>query len=67
MGRWPDPQQSPSFVLFLVIVPPKTDAPAARTGPIRALRVKVSELEKEILRLEENQAELTSALEAPET
>jgi len=39
----------------------------ARTGPVRALRAKVSELEKEIFRLEKSQAELTSALEAPET
>jgi ATP-binding cassette subfamily F protein 3 len=40
---------------------------SARTGPVRALRAKVSELEKEISRLEKSQAELTSALEAPET
>jgi ATP-binding cassette subfamily F protein 3 len=40
---------------------------AARTGPVRALRAKVTELEKEIFRLEKNQTELTAALEAPET
>jgi len=40
---------------------------AARTGPVRALRAKVAELEKEIFRLEKNQSELTAALEAPET
>jgi ATP-binding cassette subfamily F protein 3 len=40
---------------------------SARTGPVRALRAKVSELEKEIFRLEKSQAELTAALEAPET
>jgi len=39
----------------------------ARTGPIRVLRAKVAELEKEIFRLEKNQTELTAALEAPET
>jgi len=40
---------------------------AARSAPLRALRAQVSDLERTIADLEARQAELTAALEAPET
>ncbi|MBI5381177.1 MAG: ATP-binding cassette domain-containing protein [Opitutae bacterium] len=45
----------------------EAEARAQRTAPMKALRAKVGELEREITRLEQMQAELTAALEAPET
>jgi ATP-binding cassette subfamily F protein 3 len=45
----------------------EAEARAARSAPLRALKAKVTALEKEIADLEARQAELTAALEAPET
>jgi ATP-binding cassette subfamily F protein 3 len=45
----------------------EAEARAARSAPVRALKAKVTALEKEIADLEARQAELTAALEAPET
>jgi ATP-binding cassette subfamily F protein 3 len=40
---------------------------AARSAPLRAIRARVSELERAISGLEARQAEITAELEAPET
>ena len=45
----------------------EAEARAARTTPVRNARARVATLEAEISKLETQQAELTSALEAPET
>jgi len=45
----------------------EAEARAARTGPVRAARARVTTLEAEISKLEKQQAELAAALEAPET
>ena len=45
----------------------EAEARAARTTPVRNARARVATLEAEISKLEKQQAELTSALEAPET
>jgi ATP-binding cassette subfamily F protein 3 len=45
----------------------EAEARAARSAPLRAARARVSALEREISHLEKQQAELTAALEAPET
>jgi ATP-binding cassette subfamily F protein 3 len=45
----------------------EAEARAARSAPLRAARTRLKELEKEISNLESRQAELTAALEAPET
>jgi ATP-binding cassette subfamily F protein 3 len=45
----------------------EAEARAARSAPLRAARARVQQLEKEIGNLESRQAELTAALEAPET
>ena len=45
----------------------EAEARAARSAPLRAARARVRHLEEEISKLEQQQAELTAALEAPET
>jgi ATP-binding cassette subfamily F protein 3 len=45
----------------------EAEARAARSLPLRAARARLTALEKEIAGLESRQAELTAALEAPET
>ena len=45
----------------------EAEARAARSAPVRNLRAKIANLEKEISSLETRQQELTAALEAPET
>ena len=45
----------------------EAEARAARSAPLRAARARVVALEAEIAKLETQQAELTAALEAPET
>ena len=45
----------------------EAEARAARSAPVRNLRAKIANLEKEISSLEARQQELTAALEAPET
>ncbi|HVU35229.1 MAG TPA: ABC-F family ATP-binding cassette domain-containing protein [Opitutaceae bacterium] len=45
----------------------EAEARAARSAPLRAARARVGELERKIAELEKQQAELTAALEAPET
>ena len=45
----------------------EAEARAARSAPLRAAKARVTQLEKEIASLEEQQNSLTNALEAPET
>ncbi len=45
----------------------EAEARAARSAPLRAAKARVTQLEKEIAALEEQQNSLTNALEAPET
>ena len=45
----------------------EAEARSARSAPLRAARARLVSLEKEIMDLEARQAELTAALEAPET
>ena len=45
----------------------EAEARSARSAPLRAAKARVTQLEKEIASLEEQQNSLTNALEAPET
>ena len=45
----------------------EAEARSARSAPLRAAKARVTQLEKEIASLEEQQNNLTNALEAPET
>ena len=47
--------------------PTSSRARASRSAPLRSAKSRVNQLEAEIAKLEAQQAELTAALEAPET